>query len=59
MSKIKHWIIWQQEFDSQDDPTMEDPGDGGCADEKEALEGFHPEDAGTKDSASEGGVKSQ
>lgn len=25
MSKIKDWILWQQEIDSQDDPDMPGP----------------------------------
>jgi len=32
MSKIKDWILRQQEIDSQDDPDMADLGGGGFAD---------------------------
>ena len=57
MSKIKDWILWQQEIDSQDDPDMEDRGDGEFPDGKETPEKFHAGDAGTRNPASEGEVK--
>ncbi len=57
MSKMKDWIERQQEIDSQDDPDMEDPGEGEFRDEKKALEEFHAGDAGTRNPAREGEVK--
>ena len=59
MSKIKDWILWQQEIDSQDDPDMEDSGDAEFRDEKKALEEFHAGDAGARNPAREGEVNPQ
>ncbi len=33
MSRIKDWILWRQEIDSQDDPDMEVQGDWESPDE--------------------------
>jgi hypothetical protein len=48
MSKIKDWIIWQQEIDSQDGPDMEGDGDGEFADGNEPVDGFNAEGVGSE-----------